>query len=323
MTALLAAIALSILASALYSGIETGAYRMNRMRLRHEVESGSLTARALGAVVGNMERFVCMTLVGNNIAIYAATGYFTSLVAMLHLGRGATAELIGTLVLAPILLVFADLLPKSLFTVTPNRLMRWCAPWILLSHAVFFPVAAALFYIVCFWRRVVGGRAESRGIVVSARYLDYLLTEGREQGVITPQQDLVMRNIMQLRQRPVRASMIPLENMDMIPVEAAGAAALDAIRAHNHARLPVYEGRRERVVGLLHTLDYLAQSSEGRVRDYMIEIGDVRDDAPLDEAFRQMQSAGQTMVAVRDAGGRARGFVTMGGLLQDIFIFLE
>jgi magnesium and cobalt exporter, CNNM family len=315
-----------IIVAGFFAGSETGAYRLNRIRLRHQAESGSVIARMLTRTVGNMERFVCMTLIGTNASVYAATGLFTALVAIVSARDGASpkgVEFVSTLILAPVLLVLTDLLPKSIFTVMPNRLMRWTAPVLWLVLCLVYPIVIALYAMVCFWRRLVGGQTESRQIVVSAHHFDYLLSEGREEGAITPQQDLMMRNIMQLRQRPVEQSMIPLDQMAMISADAAGPKALATIRDHNHARLPVYDGERGNVVGLLLTLDYLSQSAHGPAHDYAHELGHVPATASLAHVFRQLQTAGRAMAAVVDPQGRTLGFVTMGTLLQEIFASLD
>lgn len=315
-------IAVCVLVAGFFSGSETGAYRLNRVRLRHQADSGSLGARMLQQVVANMERFVCLTLIGTNVSVYAATGFLTSLLAR-HYGKAAWAELAGTMILAPVLLVFADLLPKSTFQAVPNRLMRWTGPALWVVEKVCRPLTLLLYGMVSTWRRWLGGGREMRRIEVSARHFDFLLSEGREEGTITAQQDLMVRNIMQLGERRVGAAMIPLAEARMLPGEASGAEAVAMIGRHDHPRLPVHEGKRENVAGVLLVLDYLSAGATGEVREHMRPAMRLGEDLALDRAFRRLQEAGQTMGIVANEKGEAVGIVTTGDLLQEMFASLD
>lgn len=304
-----------------FAGVETGAYRLNRIRLRHMAESGSAPARMLRRVVSNMERFICLTLLGHNAAVYGATALCTGMLVS-RFETHLSAELVGTLVMAPILLVCAEVLPKSIFHVFPNRLMRWSSPLLWCANILCWPVVALLAGVVGFWRQWLGGVGESRRLVVSSQYFDFLLTEGREEGVISPQQDLMVHNIMQFGKRPVRSVMIPLEETRMLCNKAAGEEVVKTIGRYNHPRLPVYAGRPENVVGILFVLDYLSAGAAGEVEDYLRDPDFVPADMPLDHAFKKLQDAGQTLGVVVDEGRRAIGIVTMGDLLQEIFASL-
>ena len=307
-----------ILVAGFFSGSETGAYSLNRIRLRHEAESGSLVARMLQRTVSNMERFVCMTLVGTNVSVYGATAVFTVLLVS-QFNLGTSAKFAGTLILAPVLLVFNDLLPKSIFRVVPNRLMRWTAPGLWAASILCWPLVTVLYGMVAFWRRALGGQRPPRQIVASARQLDFLLSEGREEGVITAQQDHMVRNIMQCHARTLRQTMIPLERTAMIRSDASGDEAAKAIAAHDHARLPVYDGARDNVVGILLALDYLSLGATGPVREVMRPTTYLSVGLRVDRAFRRLQDEGQTMAVVVDEQGHALGIVTTGDVLQEIF----
>lgn len=315
-------IAACVLIAGFFSGSETGAYRLNRVRLKRQADAGSLGARMLRHVVANMERFVCLTLIGTNASVYAATGFFSALLAR-NFSSAHGAEFAGTMILAPVLLIFADLLPKSIFQLLPNRLMRWTGPVLWIVGNIFRPLTLLLYGIVSLWRKWLGGGHEIQPIIVSARHFDFLLSEGREEGVITAQQDLMVRNIMQFGTRTVGAAMTPLAEVRMLAGGLCGADAVETIRQHDHPRLPVYEGRRENVTGVLLVLDYLSASATNAVKEYMRPATKLDKNLKLDRAFRLLQKAGQTMGIVVDNQDHALGVVTMGDLLQEMFASLD
>ena len=113
--------------SALFSGSETGFYRIPRVRLRLDALGGDWFARGLLWLTNHPSLFVATTLIGNNIA-----NYFTALsivMAVGHLfGESTSLQLVVPIVFAPILFVYGELLPKSVFYYMPNRLLRRWGP---------------------------------------------------------------------------------------------------------------------------------------------------------------------------------------------------
>ena len=87
-------IALSVVVAAFYAAAETGAYRLNRIRLHGDAKRGRRTAKLTESVVADMERYVCMTLTAHNTAVYCGTVFFTALVA--HCFRAAARAGGGT-----------------------------------------------------------------------------------------------------------------------------------------------------------------------------------------------------------------------------------
>lgn len=310
-----------VLVAGFYGGAENGAYRLNRIRVRHAAMTGSRTARLLQGVVRNMERFVCMTLVAQNVAVYGATVFCTVLIKD-YVASDLYAELASTVSLGPLLLVFAEVIPKNIFRFLANRLMRWCSPVLWLTNVVLWPISTMLLGVVAFCRKLIRGRTSPQQMAMTAQHLSFFLSEGTQEGVITPQQDLMARNIMQLGARPVRKAMIPITKVCMISSEASGEDARRIIERHGHARLVVYEGSRENVIGIVLVLDCLSADHSGAIRGFLREPAFVEAGTRLDDAFRQMQAAGHTLAIVVDSQKRAVGIVTMGDMLQEIFATL-
>ena len=315
-------IILCVLIAGFFGGSENGAYRLSRIRLRRAALRGSRSARLLQRCVAHMERFVCMTLAAGNVAVYGATIFCTALVTE-HLGTRIPPELTSTLILSPILLVFSEVLPKSLFQTLADRIMRWASPLLWITGVVLWPVVQLLLAVVSFWRYVLGGRSATPQATVTPQHLTFMLAEGAQEGVITPEQDSMARNIMEFGTRPLREVMIPLTQVRMIPQDASREDVLQVIGERVHARLPVYVETRDKVTGILLILDYLCEGKGAAVRDFIRETLYLEHDLPVNVAFRRLQDAGQTMGIVTDADDRAIGIATIGDFLQQIFGTLE
>lgn len=321
MSTLLALIGWTLLA-AFFSASETGAYRLNRIRLRHRADSGSILARMEQVVVSNMERFVCLTLIAHNAAVYGATVLLTARLEP-HFERELTAEFMSTLILAPVLLICAEVVPKSVFNVRPDQTMRWSAPFLWIAHYALWPVVTLFVGVVTFWRTLLSGERGARPTATGAQHLDFFLEEGRAEGAITPQQDQMVRNILDLGLRPVRRIMIPIDRALMIPVDAPRAAVLTAFSGHDHRRLAVYAERRDNVIGTLRVLDYLSDPRGGNLKALMHAPVFIPVEASVNEAFRTLQKEGQLIGILRDPRNRALGIVTMTDILQEIFATIQ
>ena len=306
------------LVSGFFSGAESGAYRLNRIRLRQRAKGGSRTARLLEGAVADMEGFVSMTLVGTNVSVYAATLFCTALLRD-RFETPMMAEFASTLMLAPLLLLIAEILPKSLFQMLSDPLMRWASPVLWCCRWALWPVVKMLRGMLEIWRNFMPGRRTMNRPVVTSEYLRFFLEEGREEGVITPQQDLMVRNILQFERRPLHSVTIPLSEVRMISRGASREEINDTIARHDHARLPVFEGNRDHIVGVLLTLDYLCTEPQGDAARNMLEPTFLNASLPLDDAVQVLQREGRTLGVVVDERQRAVGIVTMGDLLQEIF----
>jgi putative hemolysin len=311
-------VALSVVVAAFYAAAETGAYRLNRIRLHGEAKGGRRTAKLTESVVADMERYVCMTLTAHNTAVYCGTVFFTALVARCF-QRQLVVELVSTVTLAPVMLILGEVIPKSVAQVLADPLMRWASPLLWLTNKALWPVVTLLLGLVAFWRRLLGGRAEPRKTVVTAQYLGTLLSAGAQEGVITPQQDVIVRNILHLRGRPVRELMTMLSRVQMLAVDADPQQARRDIARFTHARLPVYEGDRSNVVGSLRVLDYLCGDEGGDIRKLLHPPLFIHAETGMDEAFRRLQEGAQRMAVVVGPHGRAVGVITIDDLLHGFF----
>ena len=306
------------IAAGLYAGSESGAYRLNRIRLRRQAEGGARLARMLQRLTADMERFVCVTLVATNLSYYVAT-LFCAAELRRFFPHGLTAEFAAIGLLSPMLLIVSEILPKSIFQARPNHLLLWTAPILRLSDLVFWPVVQLLRGVILFWQAVFGGRRAAHQPVVTSHYLNLYFAEGMQEGVITRQQDFMARNIMEFSKRSLRRVMTPLNRVCMMPRNASADEMRAILLNNSHARIPVYDGQRGNVAGILVVIDYLCKGEPARVEDVMIPPIQLDANLPLNDAFKRLQDAGRTMGIVVDRHKQAVGMVTMSGLLQSIF----
>jgi putative hemolysin len=236
--------------SATFSGTETGFYRVTRVRLVIDGLRGSRIARGLLWLTNHPALFVSTALIGNNIANYLVSLGFVLLSERLAPGVAASArDLLVTLISTPILFIYGELLPKQLFFLAPNRLLRWTGPFFLLVTILLSPLSALLYGISRFIQQLVGQMPLKVRPELARKELQQVLLEGQEAGLLTPQQRDVAQNLFAFGGQPIGQLCMPIRALKTVTHEAPYEEVRRMAERLGQALVPVLHARTERPVG--------------------------------------------------------------------------
>ncbi len=310
-------VGLFILFSFFYSGAETGVYCINRIRLRYKANRGLWAAKTIYRLLEDSQALVCTILVGNNIVNYIATAFF--IVALENTFSPHKAELLTTLILTPFILVFGELLPKSIFQERANSLLFRLAPILDVSSYIFKPAVVLLAKVNRIPQLFFKDVGRTRNPFFSPQRLGYFLSEGTEEGVVTPYQNLMARNIMNLGQMALKSVMIPLKDVALIPVTISGPCLTNIARSRKFSRFPVYENQESNIIGIINLFDFLSTNgSRPDVRGIIRGAAYLDSNMPIDDALLKLQQSKQHMGIVIDQNKKAVGIVTIKDLVEEI-----
>jgi|YNPMSStandDraft_1061717.scaffolds.fasta_scaffold04356_3 CBS domain containing-hemolysin-like protein len=214
--------------SALFSGSETGLYRASRIRLRLEAIEGDRIAGLLLWLVQRPGLFVSTALVGNNLANNMISLAVVLLSQTLFPQPGHLAELALTALLAPVIFVYGELLPKYLFLRAPNRLLRRGGGLFFVFTVLFLPVSIFIWAINSLADRLLGGSPQPVRWRLARRELRRILQEAHEVGVFQPFQRHLADALFSLAEIPVGHFALPLERFPRIRSDLPKDALLDA-----------------------------------------------------------------------------------------------
>jgi len=310
--------AVGVFLSAFFSGSETGFYRATRVRLVLDALGGDTVARGLVWLTNHPSLFVATTLVGNNLASYLTSLAIVMSTQALITGPGHTAELIAPLVLAPLLFVYEELLPKSLFLRAPNRLLRKGGPLLFVFLVLFFPFTVLLWGLSRLMAGFVGESLERVRLGLARWELGQVLEEGHQVGILRPAQRTLAQGIFKLANQPVTKYATPLRN---VPRASSDMTKQEILRlAHRH-RIPAVAVERTdaegSLVGYVRVIDLGLNGSD--------EVGPLRPllDIPHRDthiaALMRMQSAGESLARVVDTEGQTVGILTAQSLREPLF----
>jgi len=307
---------LSVALAGFFSGSETGFYSLNRIRLRFRLEHGWPGAAQLRKLTDEPELAISTMLVGTNIMVYLATVVCARRLG--EMGLGGRADLYSSLIMPPVLLIFAEIIPKSLYRCRADTLMYKTAGLLGACKAVFFPLLVLLRELVRVLKSFARGGGFERGDVFTTEKLRFVLSEGTALGVLSSYQQAMANNVLRVKSLNVRRAMVPLERVVMVPDAASLGELYEALRQHRFSRIPVYSERRDNIVGVINVIDVM--SAQGRAPVQALTRHCPLLDARLSvaEALYTLQRARQQMAVIVERDGGARGIVTVKDLVEEI-----
>jgi len=302
---------------ALHSGAETGFYCMNPVRVRYRAREGWLSARFLLWMHRRPRLAINTCLVGTNVGVYLAT--VTCALMLRQAGLAHRAGLYSTLIMSPILLIFAELLPKCLYQWRADTLMYKSAYPLSVSTALFAPAIAVLHWIGELFLPAPGrGSIELRHRVTREGFR-FLLRVGSVQGALSDYARAMSENILRLKSRPISQVITPLKQVVMAPEDIDFKGLMELMRGERFSRIPVFRGQRGAVVGVVNIIDVVSSEQQGDLpvavarKPYFLDAG-----TSVAEALFVLQQARQQMGIVRGRQGAAVGIVTIKDLVEEI-----
>ena len=309
-------LAAGLFLSAFFSGNETGFYRASRVRIVMAGLDGDRISKALLKLVNNPTWFVATTLIGNNFA-----NYVTSLSIVLLSGAfwdSNALELILPIALSPVLFVYGELLPKSLFYQAPNFLLRFCAPLFLFFAIVFAPATALLWAMGKFLERMIGQSPETIRLALARRELQQVLEDGLEAGILQPSQRQLAQSFFLVASNPVSEICTPISRVRSVNTNSAPADVLKLAQRNRLPDVPVFQKNRSQLVGYVRTVDLLIQDKRQKELAKVRPLMEIQASELVGEAVLQMQSTRQPLAKVVNDSGVTIGLLTLDQLTNPL-----
>jgi putative hemolysin len=304
-----------LLLHAFFAGIETGVVSIHRLRLYHYVRQGSKSARILEAFVDDFDRLLGTTLVGTNLCVVMNS----VLAASLALETGLPgAQATSSFVIAVIVIIFCEYLPKAWFQARPSeRCQRFAgilatAAWILRPFAI---TIIALARILSPGERTFHRPKAS----ISRDDLKVLAHEGEKHGVLSSKERYMIHRVIELSSTHVDRIMIPREQMICIQQDQPLSTLYTIARESGLTRFPVQDasGTFIGIVNVCFVLSTVGPDAEGRIADYVRPPHVISSDTKVDAVLPIMRRARQPLCLVRKTGNIV-GLVTTEDILRVI-----
>jgi CBS domain containing-hemolysin-like protein len=295
--------------SAFFSGTETGFFRVTRVRLAIEALGGSWVSKALLWLTNQPSIFVATALVGTNLSHYLVSMSVVLAAGVIAPGGGTTVEIVETILVAPVVFLVSDLLPKGLFYDAPNRLLKRCAIPFLICAVLFIPITSVLWVLSRLAQLITGSSSPEFSMRLARQELGDLIAEGHEAGILKPAQQSLARALLAVANLPVGAFAAPQSRVVRATTTMSKSDVLRLAQRYHLALLPVEDTRNKReLVGYLRVMDlYLEDGGELPQLQPLVLL---RENLSCLSALRRLARANDALGHVVAADGRTVGFVT-------------
>jgi putative hemolysin len=314
-----AALVLLVLLSAFFSASETALVSVSRVRARALAEQKRRGSASALRLVDDKSHVLTSILIGNTIALLAADSLATSIAIEMGL---AQAALWSTLVMAIILLLFGEIIPKTLAAGHGDRYLLVLARVLRFVAIVMRPISNAFIWIAnailwCF------GIRHAHQIYVTEEDIRALVNVSAEQRVIEEEEREMIHSVIEFGDTIVREVMTPRPAIIAVSIDEPPRRALDVVIAEGYSKLPVYQESKDDIVGVVHDRELLIALSNGTLaqsslRTLMRPVQHVPETKKIAELLREMQRDKFSLAIVVDEYGGTAGLVTMEDLLEEI-----
>ncbi len=316
-----------LFASALFSAIEIALFSVSRARARRLAQEPGPVGAAFQSLLAQPHAVLAQILLANTFANVAATATAAVLLDRAF-DRYAVPEwstvLASTLGLTAVLLVFAELLPKTWAFERSESAAPALARVFRLLQPALAPAARGLERLAAFVARLGTGRQAEP---LSADELETLVEVGTREGTLNPEEGRLFRGAFRFGEKTAGEILVPRADVVMMDANTPLAAALEQMGDAPHARLPLYDGTIDRITGVLYAKDLIRYRLEppgaGTVRDIQRKPLLVAESRDLTGLLRAFQRERMHLAVVQDKDARAIGIVTLEDVLEQIVGSIE
>ncbi len=301
-----------------FSGSEIAVVNSDKLKLRHRAKQGDKGAGLVMKLFKTPDVILGTTLVGTNVA----TVTISTLGALICIDLfGASGDLISVLILTPILLIFGEVVPKSIFQQKADGIVGSIIYGLRFFSFLFYPVIFVFSRVARFATRLVGGVTKRDNLFITREELRVLLDIGDSGTGVGTIDRRSIRRIIRFADTTVGEAMIPLADVVGLNELRGMNEAVQTVVKHGYNRLPVYRGNITNVKGILtlSTWDLMdEQIGDKPVADYTSAPLYLSPKQTIDQTLPLLQAREDHMGIVVDEFGSAIGILTMEDVFEEV-----
>ncbi|MBS5965261.1 MAG: hemolysin family protein [Finegoldia magna] len=312
------ALVLLVAMSSVFSSSETAITSVSKIKVRQLDQKDNKNAHLLKKLHDNMQTTISTILIGNNIVNIAASSIATILFTNIFHQNGA---LISTVVMTVFVLIFGEVLPKTIAQYKNKSVALKFSRFIYLLTIVFKPIVKVLNLLTRLIIKLFVGEDEDSSILTEEE-LKTLVEVSEEEGVLKNQETEIMINALELKETLAVDIMTPRTSMASVDIEDAESDLKEIIKNITYSRIPVYEDSIDDIIGVLHIKELahkiIEDDRDFKVRDILKPAFYAYEYIPVVDLFKQMRTKNISISIIIDEYGGTSGIVTMEDILEEL-----
>lgn len=307
-----------LLLSGFFSSAEAAIISVNRIKIRSMVEENVKNASLVVEITDNYRKFISTVLIGNNIVNIVASALATAYVAErfgnIYIGA-------GTGVLTLLVLVFGEVLPKTIATRNSEAVSLAYSPVLLLLMKLFTPLVFLLNIVSGGILRIFGVNPDETNTSITENELLTYVEVSHEEGIIENEEKEMITNVVDFGDSLAKDIMVPRMDIYMIEDTVTYEELLEAFEDDKYSRIPVYHESIDNIIGIAYLKDVVFCKSDKVNFDINTVLRPVHftyEFKKTSELLIEMRKETISMCIVLDEYGAAVGLITLEDLLEEI-----
>lgn len=320
MTIAIISLIVLILLSGFFSGVEIAFFSLRDSRVDVLEKQGSKSARFIKKLKATPDRLLITILIGNNLVNIGAASLATVVATEL---LGSIGAGVATGVMTFLILLFGEIIPKSIAQKRPASVAAATARIIYLLEYLLLPASWALNQINKLVGRLVG---EDAGEEVDEEEVKAMAHMGAEAGALEKGEEELINRIFLFNDITAEDVSVVKSEMVVLNVEQPMEQILDIIDQSGYSRFPVYQGSKDKIIGILHAKEILDAMSRQKqkdvskiiLKDLLTKPYFIPEGKKIDDLLHDMQAKRVHMAIVVDETGEVSGLVTLEDLIEEL-----
>ena len=314
-TILIFSVIILIVFSAFFSATETAFSSVNTLHIRTYVDEKRKGARRAQYVIDHFDRALVGFLVGNNLVNIANTTICAYMFSK-FIVNPTLANILNTAIMTIIILIFGEILPKSYAKHNPEKFVLKVSGAVFVFLKIIYIVSLPFYFLQ---KLVLKGEKEVEKITEDD--FENIVDTMEDQGVIDSENASIIHGALTISEKTVRDILVPRVDIVAIPFEATEQEIKDVFVESQYSRLPIYDGDKDNIVGVLNFKDFVSCEYKNKkfdLKKIMVEPLKVTNTMKVDELIQTMQKSQKHLAIVIDEFGGTSGLVTMEDALEEM-----
>ena len=316
----LASVVVLGVAAALVSAVEALLNRLTRNDIMNITEAGGRQQEILTALLRQPQQYMATIITAKSALVVSIVVLLLSLFNFAVLVERILAAALATL----LIVVVTELIPKNYVRGSSENSTMLGLRFLRVVHALLYIIITPLTLLSNVGVRILGGKTDVRQAgPFSPEVLETLVNVGDSQELLQEEERQMISRILDLPDKVAREVMIARTDMTCVEVETPIEEILRVAIESRHSRIPVYEGRIDHIIGILHVKDTLDFWAQGKPLDLRSLIADraplfIPETKNISELFAELRAKKQHMAIVVDEYGGTAGLITLEDIIEEI-----
>ena len=316
---------ISLIFSALFSGVEIAFISSDRVRVELDAQRGGLIGKLISRFYSDEDLFISTLLVGNNIVLVV---YGMGAAALIepwlnaNFSSQAVVLLLSTLISTGVILITGEFLPKSIFRINPNLSFKVFAAPIFLFYIVLYPVSLFISVLSKGIMKLFGIHAEAQGMGVLSvgdlsQYLETAIDEVNPDKTPVENEVKIFHNALDFSSTHIRDCMQPRREIVAVDIDDTSRDELSALfTSSGRSKIIVYREDIDTILGYIHVSELFDPDSDWK--EHLKPVIFAPDTLLARKLMRRMLQEKRSLAIVVDEFGGTAGLLTLEDLMEEI-----